>query len=355
MNTPEALAGIEPELAARAAKFAYTLPRPFPIRFCIDRSRPVLDETYDAADDKLERLAMAMEHLEKVAVTTDPVDLRANWCISIVLFQSAVAGMKVPWEKDVWQAVRHHIAHTLGLKEVTDPDFAEVAARAAQAYGSSWLPDSDDVFMVPKTDQGAIPILDYRKVPSEFAVSELGWDIREARCVVALSTLGRSESLFVAWENAMTEVTARIWCDWKREDIERFFNVPLGDWMGATDYRAPNPVPVPRNYREVWTGFFELLSGQEKAIREWMLDEWLVWHNAQVTCANNRSRRHRRPWSPVCERHGKRRNWTRAVPMCEALGLDDGECDEYVKSGNRPSPTLKRYLQPFLPKNTPYL
>lgn len=342
------------DLSERARKFPNTIPYPWPNRFCNPPKRPAFGKIYDLERERLERLAMAIEHLERAAVTGHNVDRQANWAISIVYFQSAVEGLKVVWEHSPWQAVRHDIAHQLKLQKVTElagggSSFKKYGMPPLSGEDSGESPDE-----LPMTDKKATPMFDFREAPSGPQINDLGWHIREVRTIVALSSMGDNESKFIDWEDLMVEISGKIWCDWTIDKGAKFLEHPRSG-LGPMTRDSPAPVEFPLNFESAWEGYLTLLNTDDRLIRDWLLDEWLVWSHTQVRFHNWRRERLIRLWNPTCRLHCRKYGWHRSVPMCEAFQLSENECAETAESGMTVPQTVKEFMQPYLPKSTPYL
>lgn len=337
-------------VAARAEKFPSTLPLPKPIQFCFPRRQSAFADGLPDSRVTLERLSMAMEHLERAATTIGSIDGRANWCMAILMYESAVECLTAPGTLTHWRAVRNSIAHCLDVSVLPDSGFAEVAAGAASAFGSSWSRDAAGNFIVPKTLAKAIPILDFRQTPTGFALAELGNDIRGARCFVAMADVRKSRATYVEWESLMAEITARIWCDWHPEESIAWVNLPrtkriLGQHEGID-------ATVPDGLQLACRAFVDLIDATDGLMREWLLDECASWLGAQDQFLQLRMRRRVRQWSQSCDAHHKSAQWRRHTPMCEALNLDGNLCSEIAASPDRVPQTVKNFVNPFLDKNS---
>lgn len=345
---------LELDLSARKQVFSHTIPHPWPNRFCNVPKRPPFGKVYDLERERLERLAMAMRHLERASISEHCLDRRAHWAMSIVFFQSAAEGMKVVWEFSPWQAVRHDIAHQLRLRKVSE------MAGGGSSFKQFGLPPLSDASPgdfpdeLPMTVKKATPMFNFRDGPSPSTINDLGWHIREVRAISALSLMGSNESKFVEWEHLMAEITARLWSDWTVEEGARFLQHPPS---GVRPW-APSsiaPVRLPLNFETAWEGFLSLLNTDDRLIKDWLIDEWLIWSNAQVRYYDWRRSRLVRLWNSTCRAHCRKFRWYRSVPMCEALQLSLEECAETAASGSDTPQTVRDFMQPYLPKSTPYL
>lgn len=336
-------------VGTRGRMFASTLPLPKPIQFCFPRLRNRCDKVVTHSRSRLERLSLAMGHLERAAVTAGTTDGRANWCVAILMYQSAVDGLGVPGARSFWLAVRHHIVHDLDIGKFSDQEFAEVVAKAKSSFGASWTQDEDGSFAAPRTWKDAVPILDFRQSPTDFAINELSIDISGARCYVALARVRQFQADFARWERMMAEITARLWCDWSLEQCEAW--VKLSPEMRIYGRHGRLKVPVPEGLQSACEAFVELTDTNDHLVRDWLVDECATWLGAQDQFLRLRISRPARHWSPTCDQHHQKARWRRNTLMCEALDLEGDLCGEIALCPYRTPPTVKKFVNPFLEKN----
>lgn len=304
-------------------------------------SRAAWNDSEGLELERMTRLTDAQIHLDRSVTAGDSLDRVANWCLSIVLYWSAVECTELG--ELSWEAVRNRICH------IPDPRFSSEVASGVNDPDSSLVsgePVAQPDESVLPVRSGAIPKLDYRLPPDNQHSSSLGWVIRETKCFLGVSSLGTRSGLFNAWERAVMKVAEDVLCEWDIEQVRTHAALIEGPELA---HREPWPT-VPDGFADGWSGMDELISTTSGILNQWLWDQIGFWEMVRASLVKRRMEERTFNRGENCSRHCETARWKYSRAICEVFQWNETKCEDESLSPDDLSQRVLEERRSHLPR-----